>query len=95
MGSSSKGTADDDGSATRLRRELGLVSGANVIVGVIVGSGIFVSPKGVLLHAGSVAASLAVWVASGLICLAGALCYAELGGCLLGHVAATVPTTLG
>ncbi len=70
----------DEDAGTKLRRELGLLSGANVIVGVIVGSGIFVSPKGVLLHAGSVAAALSVWVASGLLCLAGAMCYAELGG---------------
>jgi hypothetical protein len=67
------------GSGTHLERSLGLVDGISVIIGIIVGSGIFVSPKGVLLNAGSVGMSLVVWTMSGVLSMVGALCYAELG----------------
>lgn len=63
----------------RLERRLGLWNGVAIIIGVIVGSGIFVSPKGVLIASGSVGAALIVWAICGLLSLMGALCMAELG----------------
>lgn len=56
---------NDDEEIT-LKPKMSLLNGCTVIVGSIIGSGIFVSPSGVLLHTGSVNASLIVWTVSGI-----------------------------
>ncbi|KAK4318153.1 hypothetical protein Pmani_010844 [Petrolisthes manimaculis] len=66
---------DDNKQIVKLRKEIGLVDCVGLIVGNIIGSGIFVSPRSVLHYTGSVGMSLVMWVFS----IVGALCLMELG----------------
>jgi len=68
--------------AIGLRRELGIWAATAIVVGTVIGSGIFLVPKDMILHVGSPATVLAVWVAGGLLSLAGALSYAELAAAM-------------
>ncbi|CAH8588735.1 unnamed protein product [Schistosoma curassoni] len=63
----------------KLKRSIGIVTGITILVGSMIGSGIFVSPTGILLNVRSIGASLIIWVACGIFSMLGAYCYAELG----------------
>lgn len=60
------------------RPVLGLPSAVAMIVGIVVGAGIFKAPSMVAGMAGSVEWMFAAWILGGLMSLVGALCYAEL-----------------
>lgn len=62
------------------RRDLGLFDATMVVIGGIIGAGIFLSPGVVAERLDTPMLVLAAWGAGGLIALAGAFSYAELGG---------------
>ncbi len=61
-----------------LFRSLGLGDATMLVVGCIVGVGIFRTASSIAVHVQSPALTLALWVFGGLLSLCGALCYAEL-----------------
>ncbi|MGI4843197.1 MAG: amino acid permease [Janthinobacterium lividum] len=65
-----------DGAAPR--RLLGLRQAVALIVGVVIGAGIFKSPSIVAGLSGNADWMFAMWILGGLVSLIGALCYSEL-----------------
>ncbi|UJR82345.1 APC family permease [Sandaracinus amylolyticus] len=61
-----------------LRREIGTLAAAAIVVNATIGTGIFKKPAEVVRQAGSIEAALLVWVLGAAVALAGALCFAEL-----------------
>ncbi len=62
--------------------DLSVIDGVAVLVGVVVGVGIFGFPPLVAQHADSGTLYIALWLGGGALMLVGALCYAELGASL-------------
>jgi len=60
------------------RQTLSLFDGVVMVVGMVVGIGIFATPSLVAQFAGDSVTYLALWLVGGLLALNGALCYAEL-----------------
>ena len=61
-----------------LKRTLGALDITTIVIGTIIGSGIFLTPGLVLRDSGSVGLALTIWVVGGILSLLGALSYAEL-----------------
>ncbi len=68
-----------NGRAHELPRALGYTGATAVVIGTVIGSGIFLVPHDVAQQVGSVKALVLVWLIGGGLSLAGALSLAELG----------------
>ncbi len=66
-------------SRPELSRDLGVSHASAVVVGTIIGSGIFLVPAEMMQDVGSAKLVYLAWVVGGLLSFAGALTYAELG----------------
>lgn len=73
---------DAGGQSLERNKSLTYLNGLSLVVGLIIGSGIFSSPASVNSNAGSPGAALIVWVVSGILAWTGAASYAELGGAI-------------
>ena len=67
------------GRQPQLRRDLGVYQACAVVVGTIIGSGIFLVPAEMMQAVGSAKLVYLAWLVGGLLSFFGALTYAELG----------------
>jgi len=82
-----KPAAGRDPGARGLKKDLGFFAAFTVVVGMVIGSGIFFKPGIVLRNAGSAGLGIAAWALGGVITLAAGLTVAE--------IAAAIPRTGG
>nr|XP_002121410.4 Y+L amino acid transporter 2-like [Ciona intestinalis]XP_026696183.1 Y+L amino acid transporter 2-like [Ciona intestinalis] len=74
----SKSPSNDDKSI-KLKRTVGVLDGASIVVGSMIGSGIFIVPTGILGYCnGDMTMSIIIWIIGGIISMLMALCYCEL-----------------
>lgn len=62
-----------------LPRKLGMLDASAIVIGIVIGSGIFLLPNLIAKDLPSEPAILTVWIVSGVLSFFGALAYAELG----------------
>ncbi len=63
----------------QLKKEVGITLAMSLVIGTVIGSGIFMKPGKVIEYAGDSTMALWAWVLGGLITLAGGLTIAEVG----------------
>lgn len=80
--SATSGPARQAGAPVELKRDLGLWSAAAIVVGTVIGSGIFIVPQTMVQLVGSPRMVFVVWIVGGALSLAGALSYAELAAAM-------------
>src|SRR5512135_551345 len=70
---------EKSGKQTNLVRDLGASHATALVVGTVIGSGIFLVPAEMIQAVGTARLVFAAWIVGGLLSFAGALTYAELG----------------
>jgi len=65
-----------------LKRALGLWAAVSIVIGTVIGSGVFLVPSTMIRAVGSVHMLFGVWVFAGVLTLFGALTYAELAAAM-------------
>ncbi|MGV8980965.1 APC family permease [Clostridium sp.] len=74
-------------SSAKLKKEIGLPEAITIVVGMVIGSGIFFKPSIVFKNAGSPLLGILAWIAGGIVTMASGLTIAE--------IAAAIPKTGG
>lgn len=82
LGAPVAGPLDLNGASLEKRKSLTYLNGLSLIIGLIIGSGIFSSPSQVNTNVGSPGAALIAWTIAGILAWTGAASYAELGGAI-------------
>lgn len=78
--STSNATVKASGQASAsLVRQMGLMDSVSLIMGIMIGSGIFLMAGSIALHLNSLAAVVAVWAFGGVLSVCGAVALSELG----------------
>jgi len=80
--SSSAGSRSGNSAGPTLERVLGLWSAVAIVIGTVIGSGVFLVPSAMIRYLGSVRTMFAVWMVAGVLSLFGALTYAELAAAM-------------
>ncbi|KID87643.1 Amino acid/polyamine transporter I [Metarhizium guizhouense ARSEF 977] len=70
------------GGSLEKHKTLTYLNGLSLIIGLIIGSGIFSSPSQISSKVGSPGAAIVVWIVAGILAWTGAASYAELGGAI-------------
>ncbi len=66
-------------SELQLRRDLTLVHATSLVVGITIGTGVFLKSAAMAQAVGTPALVLLAWAVAGIVAMLGALCFAELG----------------
>jgi basic amino acid/polyamine antiporter, APA family len=78
MSSRSDQNAELFSERTEMERSLGLTEALSILIGRIIGSGIFRTPASIMMLVGSVSMFFGAWLLGGIATLLGAFCYAEM-----------------
>ena len=75
----SGGSSEKGNEGVKLQRNMTVWGGISLVVGTMIGSGIFISPTGIISMSGSIGSALIIWVICGFIATIASLSYIELG----------------